>query len=374
MPEENRLKILQVVDGTGWGGTKEQTYLVTRELKKRGIDVHMALSSKYTQMIEKLKPYGVPFHFFEHDEKTNRKNIMNYVRLKRIIEKNRFDIVVGNSPHAFDYIRIVKPFLKHKPKIVAVRRSGRVPSWLSKHFKYGAADRIVVVSRDVYERLKNANFFPEKLAVIESGIDLERFKPMPEKKEELRKKLGFPLDKKIFVNVANWNIDVKAQDKLIEAFSHLDCKDCLLVLVGKRTDIYAKEYAKKFNVEDRVLALGFREDVPDILNAADFFVLSSNLEGIAGSLLQAMATGKVVLSTLAGGIGEYLKDGINGFSVPVGDVKGLTEKMKKMLNLSDEEYRKISKRAIATAREYSIERTTEKYIKLFKELLGEKVE
>ena len=87
-----------------------------------------------------------------------------------------------------------------------------------------------------------------------------------------------------------------------------------------------------------------------------------------------MATGKIVLSTLAGGIGEYLKDGINGFSVPVGDVKGLTEKMKKMLNLPDEEYRKISKRAIETAREYSIERTTEKYIELFKELTGEKVE
>jgi len=341
MPEENRLKILQVVDGTGWGGTKEQTYLVTRGLKKKGIDVHMALSSKYTQMIEKLKPYGVPFHFFEHDEKTNRKNIMNYVRLKRIIDENRFDIVVGNSPHAFDYIRIVKPFLKHKPKIVAVRRSGRVPSWFSKQFKYRAADRIVVVSKDVYERLKNANFFPEKLVVIESGIDLERFKPIPEKKEELRKKLGFPLDKRIFVNVANWNIDVKAQDKLIEAFSHLDCNDCLLVLVGKRTDIYAKEYAKKFNIEDRVLALGFREDVPDILNAADFFVLS------------------------------YLKDEVNGFSVPVGNVKGLTEKMKKMLNLSDEEYRGISEKAIETAREYSIERTTEKYIELFKDLTGE---
>ncbi len=344
--------------------------MVTRELKKRGIDVHMALSSKYTQMIEKLKPYGVPFHFFEHDEKTNRKNIMNYVRLKKIIDKNRFDIVIGNSPHAFDYVRFVKPFLKHKPKIVAVRRSGRVPSWFSKHFKYSVADKIIVVSKDVYETLKKANFFPEKLVVIESGIDLEKFKPMPEKKEELRKKLGLPIDKKIFVNVANWNLQVKAQDKLIEAFSKLNCKDCILVLVGKRTDIYAKEFAKKFGIEDKVIPLGFREDVPDILNASDFFVLSSNLEGIAGALLQAMATGKVVLSTLAGGIGEYLKDGVNGFAVPVGDVRGLAEKMKIMINLSDEKYREISEKAIETAKKYSIENTTEKYIKLFEEITG----
>ncbi len=366
------MKILQVVDGTGWGGTKEQTYLVTRELKKRGIDVHMALSSKYEQMMEKLRPYGVPFHFFEHDYKTNRKNIMNYVRLKKIIDENRFDIVVGNSPHAFDYVRFVKPFLKHKPKIVAVRRSGRVPSWFSKHFKYSAADKIVVVSRDVYETLKKANFFPEKLVVIESGIDLERFKPMPEKKEELRKKLGLPLDKKIFLNVANWNIDVKAQDKLIEAFAKLNCEDCLLILVGLETDTETKNIARKFGIEDKVIGLGFRSDVPDILNAADFFVLSSNLEGIAGALLQAMATGKVVLSTLAGGISEYLKDGENGFAVPVGDVEGMVEKMRKMLSLSPEEYKRISENAIKTANEYSIERTTEKYIKLFQELMNEK--
>ncbi len=346
-------------------------YLTTRELKKKGIDVHLALSSKYTQMIEKLKPYNVPFHFFEHDEKTNRRNIGNYIRLKKIIDENRFDIVIGNSPHAFDYVRFVKPFLKHKPKIIAVRRSGRVPSFFSKYFKYSAADKIVVVSKGVYETLKKAGFFPERLVVIESGIDLERFKPMPEKKEELRKKLGFPVNKKIFVNVANWNIQVKAQDKLIEAFSRLNCENCLLILVGKKTDLYTKEYARKFNVEDKVLGLGFREDIPDILNASDFFVLSSNLEGIAGALLQAMATGKVVLSTLAGGIGEYLKDGVNGFSVPVGDVEGLTQKMKKMLSLSDEEYKTIAKNAVKTAKNYSIENTSEKYIKLFKELVGD---
>ncbi len=366
------MKVLQVVDGTGWGGTKEQTYLVTRELKKRGIDVHMALSSKYQQMMEKLKPYGVPFHFFEHDYKTNRRNIMNYVRLKRIIDENKFDIVVGNSPHAFDYVRFVKPFLKHKPKIVAVRRSGRVPSIFSKYIKYSAADKIVVVSKDVYEKLKKANFFPEKLVVIESGIDLERFKPVPEKKEELRKKLGFPLDKKIFLNVANWQLQVKAQDKLIEAFSKLNCEDCLLILVGQKTDTEAKKIAEQFGVKDKVIGLGFRSDVPDILNAVDFFVLSSNLEGIAGALLQAMATGKVVLSTLAGGIGGYLKDGENGFTCPVGDVECLTKKMEKMISLPEEEYKRLSENAVKTANEYSIEKTTEKYIKLFQEMLNEK--
>ena len=41
------MKVLQVVDGTGWGGTKEQVYLTTRELKKQEIDVHIALNFEY---------------------------------------------------------------------------------------------------------------------------------------------------------------------------------------------------------------------------------------------------------------------------------------------------------------------------------------
>lgn len=362
------MKVLQVVDGTGWGGTKEQVYLTTRELKKLGVDVHIALNFEYNQMIEKLKPYDVPIHFFEENKPNARYRWSNYKRLIEIIKNNDFDIVVANSPKAMDYANIAYLFFKQKPKLIAVRRSGRVPSFISKHLKYSKADKIVVVSKQVADLLKENNFFPEKLVVIESGIDLERFKPYPEEKLKLRESLNLPKDYKIFINVANWQLQVKAQDKLIQAFSMLKCDNCLLLLVGLDTEKYALEYAEKFGVKDKVIGLGFRSDVPDLLNASDFFVLSSNLEGIAGALLQAMATGKVCLSTLAGGIGEYLVDGYNGFAVDIGDVEAMAKKMEIMLNLSTKEYETISKRAVETARNYSIENTAQKYIKLFKEL------
>ncbi len=357
------MKVLQVVDGFGWGGTKEQVYLTTRELKKKGIDVHIALSYQYKEMIDKLSPYNIPIHYFENHVKNARYRLENYKRLISIIDKNNFDIVIANSPHAFDYVRIAKIFLKTNPKIINVKRSGRIPSLLSKYLKYSVADKIVVVSRQVKEILEKANFFPEKLITIESGIDLERFKPEPEKKFELRKKLNLPLNKKIFINVANWNPKVKGQDKLIQTFLNLNCENCLLILVGLDTD----REVKKFN-SDKIIGLGFRKDIPDLLNASDYFVLSSYLEGIAGALIQGMATGKVVISTLAGGIGEYLKDGFNGYSVKVGDFKGLKNKMEKVLSLSSDEYNKLSRNAIKTAQRYSIQNTADKYIKLFEEM------
>ncbi|MFN3264160.1 MAG: glycosyltransferase, partial [Aquificaceae bacterium] len=60
------IRVLQVVDGLGWGGTKEQTYLITRELSLRGIEVHVALSFQYELMVRKLREYPVKLHFFEN--------------------------------------------------------------------------------------------------------------------------------------------------------------------------------------------------------------------------------------------------------------------------------------------------------------------
>jgi len=366
----SNFRVLQVVDGTGWGGTKEQVYLTTRELAKKGVEVGIALAFQYHQMVEKLKSYPVSIHFFEYHKGSKSRFIpSNWFRLKKIIEQGNYNIVIGNSPHAIDYIRFTLPFLKRKPKLIFIRRSGRIPNKFSKWFKYSVADRIVVVSEGVYKTLWEAEFFPERLRVIESGIDLERFKPYRNLKRELRKKLGLPLKEKLFINVANWNVEVKGHDILLKAFKRLNCHSCKLVLVGlDTTGKEAKLLIEKLGLQDRVIPLGFREDIPDLLNAADYFVLSSRLEGIAGSLLQAMATEMVVISTAVGGIPKYLKDGINGFLVPSGDVEALARAMEKVLKLDSKDYRSIAGRARQTAQNFSIEKTAEKYIELFKEI------
>ncbi|MFN4013459.1 MAG: glycosyltransferase family 4 protein [Aquificaceae bacterium] len=365
------VKLLQVVDGVGWGGTKEQTYLITRELSKRSFEVHMALSFQYDLMVNKLKGYNVKLHFFEKHNKLSRYNPFNYYRLWKIMKEGNFDIVIANSPHALDFVRVVMSFLKSRPKLIAYKRTGRGSNILSKLFKYSFADKIVVVDRTTFERLKGEGFFPEKLVYIPSGLDLNRFKPMDrERALKKRRELGIDTDKKVFINVANWNPRHKGQPFLIEAFYRLNCPQCLLLLVGINTEKEVPRYAKSYGLGERLIGLGFRDDVPELLNMADYFVFSSYFEGIAGALLQAMACGKVVISTIAGGIGDYLKDGENGFAVRVGDLEGFVNRLKRALSLSEEERERLSKKAIETAQQYSIERTVDKYEELFKDLLG----
>ncbi|MCS7262653.1 MAG: glycosyltransferase family 4 protein [Aquificaceae bacterium] len=365
------INLLQVVEGAGWGGTKEQTYLISRELSRRGVQVHMAFSLGYELMVEKLKDYPVKVHFFERLGSFPRLNPMNYYRLAKLIRQEDFQILVATSPHALDFLVGALALVGKRAKVVAYKRTGRSSGFFSKLFKYSLADRIVVVDRLTFERLKKEGFFPDRLRHIPSGIDLTRFKPMGEERALLkRKELRIDPHKKVFINVANWNPKHKGQPLLVEAFAKLRCDQCLLVLVGIGTDREVPKYARRLGLEGRLLGLGFREDVPELLNMADYFVFSSYFEGIAGAVLQAMACGKVVVSTLAGGIGEYLRDGENGFGVPVGDLKSLTEKLRLVLELPEERQKLIASRAIQTAQEYSIERTADLYVELFKELVG----
>jgi len=300
----------------------------------------------------------------------------NWWRLKRIIEENGYDIVVGNSPHAVDFIRFTFPLLRKKPKLVFVRRTDRVPSFFSKWFKYRIADRIVVISKKFYEKLLYEKFFPNKLIYIPSGLDLSLFNPAtPSEKEYYRKKLGLPLDSYIFINVANWNPKVKGQTILLDAFEiflkRTKCQNCLLLLAGYETDSYkAKREIIKRNLTSKVIGLGFRKDIPLILKAADVGISASFIEGLGNAILQYMATKLLVISTKTLGVSSYLKHLENGFLVPVGDKYQLAIIMEKVMKLRKEERDRIVENAFRTASEFSIENTAKKYAELFKELAG----
>ncbi len=75
--------------------------------------------------------------------------------------------------------------------------------------------------------------------------------------------------------------------------------------------------AREQGLEGRVIFAGFRRDVDRLLPAFSVFCLSSHLEGLGTSLLDAMAFGRPVVATAAGGIPEAVEDGVTGIVVPV---------------------------------------------------------
>ncbi len=360
------MKILSVLDAVGWGGTKEQAYITAIGLKNLGFDISFAISYDFEAFKERIKD-KLPYYEFEKETPFKRISFYNYKRLYDIVSKYGFDVILANSPKALDYVRVIYPFLSKKPKIIAFKRSGRKSNVFSKYLKYNISDRIVVVSKTIYQELIRENFFKERLRLIQSGIDLSRFqRATPEEKISLRKRYNLPLDKFIFVNVANYNPDVKGHIDILKAYKKIERENTMLLFVGLSTDTEAMKEAKAIGIKN-FMGLGYKEDVEYILRACDSFVLGSRLEGIAGALLQAMASGLVCISTDVGGITEYMEDSLNGFLIKPRDVDAMTKAMTKVLKLDYETKESIITAAIKTSKEYSIDNMLSKYVKLLEE-------
>ena len=93
-----------------------------------------------------------------------------------------------------------------------------------------------------------------------------------------------------------------------------------------------QELCNELGVADRIRFLGHREDVPDLLRAADIFLLPSTSEGLPLSVLEAQATKVPVLAAPTAGIPEVITDGETGFLIPAEDAVGYAQRIESLLN------------------------------------------
>ena len=133
-----------------------------------------------------------------------------------------------------------------------------------------------------------------------------------------------------------------------------------------------REQAKEIHVEDMVFFLGFREDVPQILNSLDMFVLSSYLEGMGSSLMDAMACRLPIVATRVGGIPEVVKHGQTGLLVSPRSPKSLAKAILKIYEDKELAQRLGQKGYEIVHRKFSAESMAMKAIELYEELAKKK--
>jgi glycosyltransferase involved in cell wall biosynthesis len=152
-----------------------------------------------------------------------------------------------------------------------------------------------------------------------------------------RAKQGFSNEDVLLVCVARF-APQKNHDLLVSAFAKGPASDprAHLVLAGQgvlRAQLQIR--VNQLGLTNRVHFLGLRTDIPDVLGAADIFVLSSDYEGNPLSVIEAMAAGLPIVSTAVGGVPELLQNGREGFIVQPGNADGLSEAMVTLLKDSD---------------------------------------
>lgn len=151
--------------------------------------------------------------------------------------------------------------------------------------------------------------------VIKNGIPLERFEKPVLERAEWRRANGFGQEELLVIVVARFD-PVKRLDLLLEAFAQVRNRigvSARLIFVGDgplREELLS--LTGLLGLEQTVTFLGYRNDIPDALHAADVFVLTSDSEANPVSVMEAMASGLPVACRAVGGIPELVEDGCNG--------------------------------------------------------------
>jgi glycosyltransferase involved in cell wall biosynthesis len=204
----------------------------------------------------------------------------------------------------------------------------------------GLTDAILVMN-DYDERLSRRAPLAKRAAgvyrIASMGVDPSRFSPCVSQqvRDRIGAELGFGRDQMLVVCTARL-IPEKGVTEYIEAAKRIvrvrNDVFFILVGVGPLSD-KLKASVKEAGLESRIRVLGWRNDVPDLMQSADLFVLPSYfMEGLPVSILEAMACGKAVVSTHHKGCEDAVVDQETGFLIPVKQVQPLVDRIVQMLD------------------------------------------
>lgn len=199
-----------------------------------------------------------------------------------------------------------------------------------------------------------------KIEVIYNGIDLEQFLAIPEKN------FGSP---PVIVVVGRLESQ-KGHEYLLEALNLLKTIPWNLWVVGDgslKNDL--ERLSKDLNLRERIIFLGARKNISEILSQADIFVMPSLWEGLGLALLEAAAAGKPIVASSVGGVPEVIKNGETGILVEAKNVKSLADGLEHIL-LGEQDALILGQRARGAVRnKFNLQRMVDLYEKLYRSFL-----
>lgn len=310
------MNIAHVVLSLDCGGLEQVVVQLVKKQKKHGLEVSIICLEAKGGLAKEVGDAGI--QVYELD-KAPGFHLNLVFRLAKLLRKLSVDLVHSHNMGPLVYGSLAA-FLTGKKCINT--RHGRTDKKIPA-IVWNLNSYVVPVSKDTKEYLlKHNRIAKRKINVIYNGIDLEKFHNGFDRQDTIRLKqeIGLRDDSYIIGNVGRLAQE-KDQATLLKAFRKLRKKEMNveLIFVGDgplREDL--EKLVKKFELNDRVKFLGYRDDIPNLLNLFDTFVLSSYREGLSLSILEAMAAGKPVVATNVGGTREVVKERETGYLVPCG--------------------------------------------------------
>ena len=276
-----------------------------QDLKNTGNEIHVACNDSLSQVPNfynelGCKKYSIsctrsPFNFI---------GIFKAIReIKSLVEEQRYDIVHCHTPIAALCTRLACIKARKKGTKVFYTAHGfhfyngaPLKNWLiyypvEKFCSY-FTDVLITINQEDYALAKKRMKAKRVEYVPGVGIDLAKFARSTVDKTAMRKQLGVPSGKTLLLSVGELNKN-KNHETVIRAIKDLDV---YYVIVGEG-DLkkYLQSIIDELGMSDRVKLLGFRNDVGDLYEAADIYIMPSYREGLSVALMEAMASGLPIL-------------------------------------------------------------------------------
>ncbi|QEG26260.1 Putative glycosyltransferase EpsD [Gemmata obscuriglobus] len=298
-------------------------------------------------------------------------------RIAAAIRERGVEVVHAHQYTPFFYSALAKPLCGFRPKLILTEHGRHYPDRVSPLRR--------AVNRLALDHLADAvtaccafsarglcrtdGFAGARIAVIENGIEVDRYGP-PADKDVAKEEVGLEPERRYLIHVARHH-PVKDQKTLIRGFAAAvpDLPGVDLLMVGDgplRNELEA--LAVELRVPDRVRFLGIRTDIPDLMRAADAFALTSLSEAASLTLLEAMASALPAVVTAVGGNPEIVRHEQEGLLFPRGDAAGCADAIRRLFRAPDFAARLGANGRARAVERYQLARTVDEYYKLYARL------
>ncbi|MBL7156543.1 MAG: glycosyltransferase family 4 protein [Candidatus Omnitrophica bacterium] len=250
---------------------------------------------------------------------------------------------------------------------------------------HALSDRIAIASEEVgrYYFSNNKRLWSRSV-VLYAPVDTDKFNSdlMDErKKNSIKKELNIPREFRIIGATGNFT-QAKGYEYFLKAASIIKKKEknTKFIIIGsiKNKARYFQKIHKSINIlglENDIIILGFRNDVPELLSILDVFVLSSVSEACSIALLEALAMRVPVVATAVGGVREQIIAGENGIVVEPRKSDMLAQGILRILNTPKEDLKKMVNKGRERVKNiFSLDVIKEKYIHVYRSILRKTIE
>lgn len=366
------LSILHTESSCGWGGQEIRILTESQGFIQRGHRVAL-VCCPHSKIAQVAANYGLEVITLPIEKK--RYSALKALRGWLKQHHHHYDVINTHSSTDSWLVALSCASIRKSPVIVRTRHvSTDVSRSLPTRWLYlSSSSHIVTTGEKLRQTLHQHNQFPlQNMTSVPTGIDLKRF--FPQDKSLARQKIGIP-DKPTLGIVATMRV-WKGHKYLVEAWKtlHQQFPDWQLIFVGDGPQ--RKNLVPMVNhagLNDAILFLGNRDDVPDCLNAMDLFALPSfGNEGVPQGIMQAMACGLPVVSTTVGAISEAVIDGKTGFTLAPQVQETLTNYLAKLMS-SQELREQMGQAALTQAIErFSLDEMLNKMEQIFIQAINSK--